>query len=148
MKAISLWQPWATLMALGYKTIETRGWRTNYRGPLLIHAAQKKVKMDYDFNKLICKLVQNPLGFPYGAIVCKVDLIECQIMTARNVPSPESLEYELGYYVVGRYMWITEKSLMFNHPIPWKGSQGFFDVPDEIVNKEIQRIGHCTHNQS
>lgn len=36
--ALSLWQPWASLIALGYKTIETRPWRTNYRGPLAIHA--------------------------------------------------------------------------------------------------------------
>ena len=41
MKALTLWQPWASLVALGLKTIETRGWRTNYRGPLLIHAAKR-----------------------------------------------------------------------------------------------------------
>ena len=39
MKALTLWQPWASLVALGVKTIETRGWRTDYRGPLLIHAS-------------------------------------------------------------------------------------------------------------
>lgn len=40
MKAITLWQPWASLVALGVKTIETRAWSTSYRGPLAIHAAQ------------------------------------------------------------------------------------------------------------
>lgn len=39
MKTISLTQPWATLVALGAKRIETRNWRTSYRGPLGIHAA-------------------------------------------------------------------------------------------------------------
>lgn len=39
-RAITLHQPWATLIALGYKTIETRSWSTRYRGPLLIHAAK------------------------------------------------------------------------------------------------------------
>ena len=38
MKALTLHQPWATLIALGVKTIETRSWRTNYRGPIAIHA--------------------------------------------------------------------------------------------------------------
>lgn len=38
MKAISLTQPWASLIALGYKRIETRSWSTTYRGPLAIHA--------------------------------------------------------------------------------------------------------------
>ena len=41
MKAITLWQPWATLVALGLKTIETRSWKTDYRGPLAIHAAAR-----------------------------------------------------------------------------------------------------------
>lgn len=38
VKALTIRQPWATLIALGVKTIETRSWRTNYRGPLAIHA--------------------------------------------------------------------------------------------------------------
>jgi activating signal cointegrator 1 len=40
MKAITLTQPWATLVAIGAKRIETRSWPTNYRGPLAIHAAK------------------------------------------------------------------------------------------------------------
>lgn len=44
MKALTLWQPWASLIALGVKTIETRGWSTNYRGPLAIHAAKRPPK--------------------------------------------------------------------------------------------------------
>lgn len=39
MKALTLWQPWASLVALGAKTIETRSWSTRYRGPLAIHAS-------------------------------------------------------------------------------------------------------------
>lgn len=40
MRALTLHQPWASLVAVGVKTIETRGWSTTYRGPLLIHAAK------------------------------------------------------------------------------------------------------------
>ena len=39
MKVLTLTQPWATLVAIGAKRIETRSWATKYRGPLLIHAA-------------------------------------------------------------------------------------------------------------
>ena len=42
MKAISLLQPWASLVVMGAKTIETRGWGTKYRGPILIHASKGK----------------------------------------------------------------------------------------------------------
>ena len=41
MKALTVWQPWASLIALGVKTIETRSWHTSYRGPLAIHAASR-----------------------------------------------------------------------------------------------------------
>lgn len=38
MKALTIRQPWASLIALGIKTIETRSWQTRYRGPIAIHA--------------------------------------------------------------------------------------------------------------
>src|SRR3546814_21127441 len=41
VKAISLWQPWASAIALGHKSIETRHWPTKYRGELAIHAAKR-----------------------------------------------------------------------------------------------------------
>src|SRR5581483_12013186 len=41
MKCISLYQPWATLVACGQKRYETRSWSTAYRGALAIHAAKK-----------------------------------------------------------------------------------------------------------
>lgn len=43
MKAITIWQPWATLIAIGAKRYETRSWSTTYRGPLAIHAAKRKI---------------------------------------------------------------------------------------------------------
>ena len=46
MKALTVWEPWASLMACGRKNIETRSWPTNYRGPLLICAAKRKVKKE------------------------------------------------------------------------------------------------------
>ena len=42
MKAITLWQPWASLIAVGAKRIETRSWSTNYRGPLAVHASLRR----------------------------------------------------------------------------------------------------------
>lgn len=44
MNAISLWQPWASLVAAGIKRIETRSWGTNFRGPIAIHAAKYRLK--------------------------------------------------------------------------------------------------------
>jgi len=49
MKAISLWQPWATLIALGLKTVETRSWRMDYRGPLVICSTTGKSQNERAF---------------------------------------------------------------------------------------------------
>ncbi len=45
MKALTLTQPWASLMALGVKRIETRSWYTSYRGEVVIHSGQKRLVM-------------------------------------------------------------------------------------------------------
>jgi len=44
LKALTLWQPWASLLAGGGKMFETRSWKTNYRGPVVIHAAKLSVR--------------------------------------------------------------------------------------------------------
>lgn len=48
MKALSIRQPWASLIVAGVKDIENRSWRTTYRGPVLIHAAQTMTRPDFD----------------------------------------------------------------------------------------------------
>ncbi len=95
MKALTLWQPWASLVALGVKTIETRSWSTTYRGPLAIHAAAKKPARVWardhpalydDFRIERCLDIQedgnNPGQFAYdwvgplGAVVATCTLVD------------------------------------------------------------------------
>lgn len=54
MKILSLWEPWASLMAIGAKKIETRSWSTDYRGWLAIHAAKGGLTID-DLEEQCCK---------------------------------------------------------------------------------------------
>ena len=147
MKAISLWQPWATFMAMELKKNETRHWSTSHRGPLLIHAAKRRMtrseftEMRYTIDHHIG---MNHLSYgmlydlPYGAILCEVDLMECQQIGHDNCPKKNSknwkerAEYFFGNYDHGRYMWKTNHVKAFDIPIPFKGSQGFFNVPNEI----------------
>ena len=51
MKVLSLTEPYATLIAKGIKTIETRSWKTNYRGKLYIHASSTKISKEYKNNE-------------------------------------------------------------------------------------------------
>lgn len=54
MKVLTLTQPWATLVAIGAKRIETRSWPTSYRGPLAIHAATGYGKGGAKEHKALC----------------------------------------------------------------------------------------------
>lgn len=76
MKALSLTQPWATLVATGAKQIETRSWSTKYRGPLYIHAAKGFPAYAREFAH---EVYGNPAVLPYipmGAIVGRAYLLD------------------------------------------------------------------------
>ena len=93
MKALTLYQPWASLIACGVKTIETRSWATNYRGPIAIHAAktvprawEQQANALFDRFKDALRRVALPqlldngsydLLLPAGAVVAVADLWAC-----------------------------------------------------------------------
>ncbi|MCL2648945.1 MAG: ASCH domain-containing protein [Phycisphaerales bacterium] len=155
MKAISLWQPWTQLVALGLKKFETRSWSTNYRGPLAIHAAKRK---DHGILSA-CKhpLIAATLAkcginshevLPFGAIVCVVDLVQVyQVRTIhgiwgikhelwskgslRNMPTGDELAF--GDFTTGRYAWLLENVYRIP-PIDYKGQQNLWDLDTKLSN--------------
>jgi len=130
MKAISLWQPWATLMACGLKKNETRHWATSYRGPLLIHATKRMEPPTILMRQLLKPFSYQSWGeFPRGALVCQVTIIDC-VPTASYIAAYP--EFQFGDYAPNRFVWITDNLQAFD-PIPYKGSQGIFNVPDELI---------------
>jgi ASCH domain len=52
MRTLSLRQPWAWLVVNGYKDIENRSWRTNHRGPLVIHASSTTTTLHADLRRV------------------------------------------------------------------------------------------------
>lgn len=71
MKVLTIKQPFASLIAEGYKEYEFRTWKTKYRGPLLIHAGlgvDKKAMKRYESLNL---------DYPTGQIIAKVNLADC-----------------------------------------------------------------------
>lgn len=141
MRCISLWQPWATLLVTGQKKNETRDWHTSYRGQLLVHAAATK-------NAEVREYMGDPLfqrhlkigwdkPLPFGAIVGFVNLKDC---VSTDVFVPGFLEYAFGNYAPNRFAWITTNQVPFEEPIPFKGKQGFFDVPDELIPEDYLRL--------
>jgi len=131
MKAISLWQPWASAIALGHKSIETRGWSTKYRGPLAIHAAKRWTRAEREFAAEERALGRMPERLPLGAVVATCDLVDVE--RAEDIVSTISgLERHYGDYYPGRFGWILQDVRALPEPIPATGKQGFWEwMPPE-----------------
>ena len=138
MKAISIWEPWASLMACGAKKNETRIWFTKYRGPLLICAA-KRCRDAAGLEALRCAVKQGYGPYmKYGMAVCVVTLFGC-IPTVEAMDS-EDLELALGNYMPGRFAWLTN-NLRQIKPFPVTGKQGLFNVDDSLIQYVTQEGG-------
>ena len=131
MRAISLWQPWATAVALGVKKVETRHWSTRYTGPIAIHAAKRWAKPERDFAAVEHALGRLPKHLPFGAIIATATLMGCRM--AQDVGHQVgAIERMYGDYAHGRFAWFLTDVIAFDEPIPFPGARGFFNVPDEL----------------
>jgi hypothetical protein len=130
VKAISLWQPWASLIAIGAKRIETRSWPCNYVGPLAIHAAKRMngelqvIARDFPFGPVLREAGLSPRDLPLGCIVAVCRITGCK---PTDEVHPSDQERAFGDYAPGRFAWILEDIQRLSVPEPCKGHQGFFD---------------------
>jgi hypothetical protein len=159
MKGFSLTQPWASLVALGHKRIETRSWSTNYRGEVLIHAAKKfprdcqEMCAEEPFLGLLKAAgYTNTKQLPLGLIVA-VARIENVFSTnvinaARRIPTelyqlPH--ERECGDYSDDRYGWLLTNVRRLSTPLPAAhldrdgvikegGALGLWSVPQVLLD--------------
>lgn len=164
MKAITVHQPWATAIARGSKMIETRSWRTRYRGPIAIHAAARALSVDelidyttwYNWCAALGWNTRTSLesardSLPLGAIVAVGELIDCRVTGHFQLCEIESrmpvdadphssftwTERQLGNFSDGRFGWVLTAVGQLLEPIPYKGQQGLFNIPDEILEGVI-----------
>lgn len=113
MKALSVHQPWAWLIVNGYKDIENRTRKTNYRGPLLIHASKT---VDNDAVRMLLDTgVQLPSrAGAVGGVVGIVELVDCV------------KEHDSEWFG-GPWGWVLQKPLQLEI-VPMRGQLGLFEV--------------------
>ncbi|MEG4273840.1 MULTISPECIES: ASCH domain-containing protein [unclassified Microcoleus] len=104
--ALTLWQPWASLIQQEIKRIETRSWSTNYRGPIAIHAAKKPVNIS-DYPGLF-ELLPDNCEIPLGAVVAIANLVDCVEMTPEFIAQQSETELMCGDWLPGRFAWVLE----------------------------------------
>lgn len=141
MKVLSLTEPFATLILNGSKCVETRGWKTSYRGELYIHASLTNIsKKDLDDKKLMSLVKNNRLNFGY--IICKCELVDCVYMTKEYVEEMKNnnfQEYICGEYSEGRYAWILKNVIPLEDPIKAKGQLNIWNYYNEFEIMDLMQ---------
>lgn len=142
MKAITIWQPWASLLVSGRKKYETRSWATSYRGPIAIHAAMRSVRKSIDALaadtdgpgwatlERFDVLFMRPGALDQlatGAVIGRALLARCNLITEEFVASLTPQELDLGDFTIGRYAWEFEQMEEFTDPRPVRGAQGLWN---------------------
>ncbi len=155
IKAISLVQPYATLIAIGAKRIETRSWSTRYRGMLAIHAskaiprwAREEVRDDHHFGDALRQagLSGGTSDLPTGAIVAVAELVAVVPITRKwGLVDPRVFEWTdtcgrelrfevthqectFGAYSDGRFAWLLADVVTFDPVLNVRGQLGLWDV--------------------
>jgi hypothetical protein len=132
MKALSLWQPWASMIQYGYKKVETRSWYTAYRGNLLICSAKKKSRdLEAYFNNSLLPAIPLLLEYeclPLGEalVICRLD--NCFEISKDNISLQSELELKMGNWEPGRFAWQFSNIRPLAEPFNVVGKQGLFEV--------------------
>jgi activating signal cointegrator 1 len=129
IKAITLWQPWASLIARHAKLYETRSWSTRYRGWLAIHAAKRKPEGFTAAAHVLAEVGYTRWSqLPTGAIVAVARLTGVISTDARAfVENLSEQERTFGDYSPGRYAWKLEDVRRLEEPIAVAGKQGLWN---------------------
>lgn len=136
MRAISLWQPWASLWLTDRKPDETRHWAISHRGWLAVHAA-KRFEKGFATGDPLREILEDEFGghwamdLPTGAILGAVQLVDCLPMD-RTEPLHDD-DRVCGDWSPGRFAWRRAAVVKLATPIPFSGKQGLFTIPDHIA---------------
>jgi hypothetical protein len=128
MYALSVLEPWASGIVHGTKRIENRVWRTNYRGPLLIHAGKGRqllrgVNAGHEMLQRLLPGLESLEDLRHGHLIGVVDVVDCVRV--------EDLAPTL--WAEGPFCWVLANPRPLPELIPWKGQQQLFNVPDHVL---------------
>lgn len=141
MKAITLYQPWASLWALREKRIETRSWSTRYRGPIAIHSSinfpkwAKELCHEEPFRSALLRHgISSVKELPLGAVLGYTEIVDVIKMDDQKIRTLSSQELAFGHYEPGRFMWVSNGGQVLKQLVPAKGKQGLWnwELPEGV----------------
>lgn len=140
MRAISMWQPWASLWLSPAKVHETRDWPV-YKDwlsmvpfTLAVQAAKKPISKNLDPDLvMVCRVQFGPDWrdkLPMGAIIGTVTIIS-SLQMSKTAPASD-IDRSCGYWHDTRYAWRRGSYNLLPTPIQYIGKQGIFLIPDNL----------------
>jgi hypothetical protein len=149
MQALTIQEPWASLLVKGKKQFETRDWQRNYRGLLAIHAGKQSVHpFDYPLglSEILdnSEITQDNLNNNKQKIIAIATLKEIHLMSKEFIKAQSELERLTGFWQPGRYAWELTNIKPLSEPIAARGMPGLWEVPDNIYVQIQQQLGNWT----
>jgi hypothetical protein len=135
LHALTLCQPWASLLVIGARVYDVRHQPTTYRGELAIFAqlefpdwAQRRA-LEREFAGLLSAAGLKPWALPRGVVLGVADLVDVQPIEADGVVAGVavcSLERRLSDFKAGRYAYRYERIRRLREPIGHRGRAGLW----------------------
>lgn len=125
MKALTIKEPWASLIVQGFKKYEFRSWKTNYRGKVLIHAGLSKENIEKykDYN----------LDISSGEIIGEAYITDCILVDEKLDKKLRKIDKNVyGNNHIGLYAFKLENVKKYNKKIKAKGKLGLWNYNDKI----------------
>lgn len=131
MKALTILQPWAEMIARGVKRVENRTWRTPHRGPIAIHVGKSLIWMDREnaaeWPERYGVALPQAGELTFGAIIAVAELVDC----VRVEDLPDDLRGHA--WAFGPWCWVL-RDVRRVEPVPCMGKQLLWNYPDTIPN--------------
>ena len=148
MRGLTMTQPWATLVAIGENSIETRSWNTRYRGPIVIHAAKafpadaRALCRAAPFRHVLTEAgYASPDDLPRGVVIALATLVDVMAFSgtslrevrdrARRGELPRH-EASFGDFSPGRFGFVLADVRRIPRPIPARGMLGLWEVAPQL----------------
>ena len=134
MKALTIREPWATLIVEGYKKYEFRSWKTNYRGKIYIHVGLSLEKEYVDKFKIY------NLKYSKGEIIGEAELVDCILVNEKfnnELKKENSIVYGINNHT-SAYAWKLDNSIKYDKKIPCKGKLGLWNYQENNMTHEMR----------
>lgn len=147
MRALTIQQPWATLVAVGEKEIETRGWKPRrHPGEIAIHSGLKKpgakqVEQPHFLKALLRHGIRSRNDLLLGHVIAVAtvgDIVATDELTEAGEIGEQEISF--GDFRSGRYGWILTNVIKLPEPVPVKGKLGLWKMDEETARKVRQNL--------